>query len=139
MPYTVRPDMVGVALQNAGVLLIFSSAAIAAAGATAIAGGFAAFGLAICAKQHLLGGPLVATVLVLRAWRRGRAWARLVGMGLLTAAAIVAGIYVVEDWSHKEGMSTAFLVAAPARRGCIRPTGVRRGSPWRTLAGEARA
>ena len=114
LPYTVRPDMVGVALETAGVLLILGALQRERPGATAIVGGFAAFALAICVKQHLLGGPLVATVLVLRAWRRGRIGARLVGMGLLTAAAIVAGIYVVEDVVAQGRASTAFLVAAPA-------------------------
>ena len=83
-------------------------------GAIAVAGGFAAFGLAICAKQHFLGGPLVATVLLLRAARRGRATVRLAGLAVITAGAIVAVVYVVEELATGGRMSQAIFVAAMA-------------------------
>ena len=107
-------------------------------GAAPIAGGFAAFGLAMCAKQHFLGGPLVATLLLLRAAWRGRASARLPGLGVLTAAAIVAVVYVVEELATGGGCRRRSSSPRWRRRGCIRPTGCAGRSCWRTSAVEAR-
>ena len=112
IPFTVRPDMLGIGLQTTGVLLILRALRSERPGRMAIAGGFAAFGLALCVKQHFLSGPVVATLLLLRGSWRGRVSPRLVGLGVLTAAAIVAGVFVVEELATEGRMSQAIFVAA---------------------------
>jgi hypothetical protein len=114
IPFTVRPDMLGVGLQTTGVLLILRALRSERPGRMAIAGGFAAFGLAMCVKQHLLSGPVVATLLLLRGSWRGRVPPRLVGLAVLTAAAIVAGVCIVEELATAGRMSQAILGAAAA-------------------------
>jgi hypothetical protein len=114
MPYTVRPDMLGVALQTTGVLLILRALSSGRPGVVAIVGGFAAFGLAMCVKQHLVGGPVVATILLVWASWRGRVSLRVVGMGALTAAAIVAAVYGTEELATEGLMSQAIFTAAAA-------------------------
>jgi hypothetical protein len=113
-PYTVRPDMLGVGLQTTGVLLVLRAYCSKRAGGRGIVGGFAALGAAICLKQHLVGGCFAATVLLFWAWCRGRVSLRLVGLGVLTAGAIVATVYGVEELATDGRMSQAIFVAAPA-------------------------
>ncbi len=114
IPYTVRPDMIGVGLQTTGVWLILRARESQRPGALAVAGGFAAFGLAICTKQHFVGGPVVATMLLVWAAWRGRVSWRLVGLGVLTGAAVVAGVGVIEELATGGRMSQAIFVAAAA-------------------------
>ena len=114
MPFTVRPDMIAAGLQTTGVWLILRALQSRRPGAVAVAGGFAAFGLAIAAKQHFLGGPLVATLLLLRAAWRGRVSVRLAGLAVITAGAIVGAVYVVEELATGGRMSQAIFVAAMA-------------------------
>ena len=114
MPYTVRPDMLGVAVQTTGVLLVLKALGRPRPAGRLIAGGFAALGLAICIKQHLAGGLFVSTALLLWEWGRGRVSSRLVGLAMLTAAGVVAVVYGVEEVATEGRMSTALLVAAPA-------------------------
>ncbi len=58
IPFTVRPDMLGVGLQTTGVMLVLAALRSERASGRAIAGAYAAFGLAICVKQHFVGGPV---------------------------------------------------------------------------------
>jgi Dolichyl-phosphate-mannose-protein mannosyltransferase len=114
IPFTVRPDMIGVGLQTTGVWLVLRALQSGRPGAVAVAGGFAAFGLAICVKQHLVGGLVVATLLLLWAAWRGRAPRRLVFVAGLTAASVLAAVYVVEELGTGGRMSQAIFVAAAA-------------------------
>jgi hypothetical protein len=114
IPFTVRPDMIGVGLQTTGVWLILRALQSQRPRAMGVVGGFAAFGLAICVKQHFVGGPVVATMLLLWAAWKGRASGRLVGLGVLTAAALVAGVGVIEELATGGRMSQAIFVAAAA-------------------------
>ncbi len=106
--------MLGIALQTMGTLIILKAFRAERTGGLAVAGGFAAFGLAICAKQHLVGGFLVATILMLRACRQGRISPRLVSLGVLTTAAIGTAIYGTEELATEGRMSQAVIVAAIA-------------------------
>jgi hypothetical protein len=114
MPYTVRPDLAGIALQTAGVFLILRALYSERPGGLSIVCGFAAFGLAMCVKQHLVGGFITGTILLLWAARRGRVAPRLIGLGVFEAAAIVAAVYGVEELATEGRMSQALFVAAPA-------------------------
>jgi hypothetical protein len=114
MPFAVRPDMLGVAFQTTGVLLVLSSLQSKRPGRLAIVGGFAAFGLAMCVKQNLVGGFSVATILSLWAVGRGRMPLRKVAVGVLTAAAVAAAVYITEELATEGRMSQAVFVAATA-------------------------
>ena len=76
--------------------------------------GFAAFGLAICCKQHLVGGFVVATLLLSGAWWRGRVSLRLLGLAMLSTAVIVAVVYSAVEFATEGRMSAAIFIAAPA-------------------------
>jgi hypothetical protein len=114
MPFTVRPDMLGVALQTTGVLLILRALGSNRPGALAVVAGFAAFGLAICIKQHFVGGAVVSLILLLGAWRRRRIPLRLIGGGVLTAVGVVAAVFGIEELYTQGMMSKAIFIAAPA-------------------------
>jgi hypothetical protein len=112
IPFTVRPDMLGIALQTTGALIILKALRAERTGGLAVAGAFAAFGLAMCTKQHLVGGFSAATILVLMACRRGRVSPRLVALGVLTTAAVATAVYGTEEVATEGRMSQAVFVAA---------------------------
>jgi hypothetical protein len=114
MPFAVRPDMLGVAFQTTGVLLFLKSLRSERPGRLAFVGGFAAFGLAMCVKQNLVGAFAVATILSLWAVGRGRITLRVLALGVLTAAAVSAAIYGTEELATEGRMSQAAFVAATA-------------------------
>lgn len=137
IPYTVRPDMMGIAVQTFGVLLVLKAIGSKRPGGMAIVCGFAAFGVAICVKQHLAGGCFAATILLVWAWWRGQVSARLVGIGVLTAAAIVAAVYGIEELATEGRMSHAVFVAAPATIRVHPADRIRFGIVLATIAGES--
>jgi hypothetical protein len=112
MPYTVRPDMLGVALQSTGVLLVLSVLRSERPRGIILAAAFAAFGLALCVKQHYLAAPAVSTFLLLSAWVRGRISFNVVTGGLLTGLAIVLVVYGTEELATGGMMSQAVVRAA---------------------------
>ena len=113
-PFTVRPDMLGVGLQTAGVLLVLRALFAHPTRGAMLCTGFAAFGLAISFKQHLAGGFAVATLLLLGAWWRDRVSLRLVGLAVLSTLVIVAIVYGIEELATEGRMSEALFIAAPA-------------------------
>jgi Dolichyl-phosphate-mannose-protein mannosyltransferase len=114
MPFTVRPDMLGVAFQTTGVFLLLKSIGPGRPVRNAIWFAFAAFGLAICVKQHFVGGPVAGTLLLLWACRRGRASLRVVLLGMLLAFVIVAVFFAAEEVATEGRMSQAVFIAASA-------------------------
>ena len=114
MPFTVRPDMLGVAFQTTGVFLLLKAIESERPAGRAIVLAFAAFGLAICVKQHFVGGPIGGTFLLLWAWRRGRVSLRAVLLGMLLAFVIVAIFFAAEEVATEGRMSQAVFVAAAA-------------------------
>ena len=75
---------------------------------------FAAFGLAICVKQHFVGGPVVGTFLLHWAWRRGRVSLRAALLGMLVAFVIAAIFFAAEEVATEGRMSQAVFLAAAA-------------------------
>ena len=117
IPFAVRPDMLGVALQTIGVLLVLSVLRSERPRGTTLSAAFASFGLAICVKQHFIVGPLVSTCLLLAAWRRGQVAFRSIVRGLLTGVTLVLVVYGTEELATEGRMSQAvFLAAANAAR-----------------------
>jgi len=111
-PFSVRPDMMGVALQTAGVLLVLSYLQIPGAGRFKLSWAFALFGLAICTKQHLVTGTAVSLGVLMTGWRQGRVSRAPLIRGVLMAVAIVAMFYCAEEFVSGGRMSRAVFGAA---------------------------
>ena len=60
-PFAVRPDLVGIALQTGGIWLVLSALQAPRPGVGSLLGAYAAFGLAICVKQHNVVAPAITT------------------------------------------------------------------------------
>ena len=114
IPFTVRPDMLGVALQTTGVLLLLKAILSERPKGRSIALAFAAFGVAICVKQHFVGGLIAGTFLLLSTWRRGRVSLRIALLGMLPAFVIAAVFFAAMEISTEGRMSQAVVVAAAA-------------------------
>jgi Dolichyl-phosphate-mannose-protein mannosyltransferase len=111
-PYTVRPDMLGVALQTTGVFLVLSALRSDRPGRTILAVAFAMFGLAFCVKQQLVAAPATSALLVITAWLRGRVTSNHIACALLTCAAIVLLVYGTEELVTQGEMSQSVFRAA---------------------------
>jgi hypothetical protein len=112
MAYTVRPDMLGVALQTTGVLLVLSVLRSERPKGTTLAAAFATFGLALCVKQHYVAAPAISTFFLMSAWLRGHLSFNLITRALLTGLAIVLAVYGTEELLTGGRMSQAVFRAA---------------------------
>ena len=112
IPYTVRPDMLGVALQTTGVFLVLSTLRSERPGRIILAAAFAIFGLAFCVKQQLVAAPAISALLVIKAWLRGRVSSNHVAGALLAYAAIVLFVYGTEELVTQGEMSQSVFRAA---------------------------
>jgi hypothetical protein len=119
-PFAVRPDMVGIALQTAGILLVLSALQAERTGAVRLHSAYAAFGLAVCVKQHELGAAAVGTGMLLAAWLRGRLPFRLLVSSLMVGASITLLVLGAEEYATNGRMSRAIVLAA-ASVGRIHP------------------
>ncbi len=116
-PFTVRPDMVGIALQTIGVLLVLSAIGGESGSSARLVWGYAAFGLSACVKQHFVAAALVSTVLLLEASRRGQI--RLAGVvRCLSMACGIASIVYGAEWVVTGGLiwDSAFVAARAVGR-----------------------
>jgi hypothetical protein len=121
-PFAVRPDMIGVALQTTGVLMVLETLRLKRVRGVSLLGAYAAFGLAVCVKQHFLAAPAVSTGLLLWSWWRGRVAWPAIERSLLVAGAIVAALYGLEGMATGGRMWQAVVVAAGSV-GRIHPAG----------------
>jgi hypothetical protein len=112
MPYTVRPDMLGVALQTTGVFLVLSVLCSERPTGISLAAAFAAFGLAVCVKQHYVPAAAISTFFLFSAWLRGRLPFNLIARGLLTGLTIPLVVYGTEELATEGRMSRAVFQAA---------------------------
>jgi hypothetical protein len=111
---TVRPDMLGVALQTVGTWLVLRAARAAAPSARGLVPAYVAFGLAACVKQHdvapaLLCSAYLAGVALRRPGARGA-----VAAALLTGLAVAAVVYGAEQ-AATSGMLWETVVETPVR------------------------
>jgi hypothetical protein len=119
--FAVRPDLVGVALQTFGVLRVL--AVVRQEGSRGgLLSAYAAFGLAVCVKQHLVAAPLLSTGVLLVAWRHGRVALREIERALLLGAVIVATVYLLEALVTGGRIWQAAFVAA-SQVGRVHPGG----------------
>jgi hypothetical protein len=116
-PFAVRPDMAGVALQTAGVLLVLSATRGEIGSGRRVIWGYAVFGLAACVKQHLVAAAAVSTMLLLLDSRGDRVRLGILARGLAVGAGIVALIYGLE-WVVTGGRiwEAAFVAARDVGR-----------------------
>jgi hypothetical protein len=111
-PIAVRPDMLGVAFQTAGVLLVLSVLQAHRPGWVRLCAGFTAFALAFCVKQHLVVAAMLSTGLVSRAGRQGRLSGKTIERGLLPGLGIVLLVFGLEELVTWGRMGQAVWVAA---------------------------
>jgi hypothetical protein len=122
MPYTVRPDLLGIAFQTVGVLLVLMAVRGDGPGGRKLLAAYAAFALAFCTKQHFIVAAAISTVLAIPAARRHRALRKNLERGLLLACAIVAVLLGAEELLTGGRMSQAIFLAARSA-GAIHPGG----------------
>jgi hypothetical protein len=120
-PYSVRPDMMGIALQTTGLLLVLTVLRSKRRRGVMLVAAFAAFALAACVKQHFVVVSAISTVWLLAAWRRDRYASRLITRGLLMALTIVLLVYGAEELASAGRMSRAIFRAA-ANVGQVHPS-----------------
>lgn len=111
-PVSVRPDMLGVALQTAGLLLVLSAMRGGRGSGRRIIGAYVAFGLAICVKQHLVVEAAVGTAVLVLNRRASAVPLATVARGLAAAGAIVTAVYGAEWVITQGGIWDAAFVAA---------------------------
>jgi hypothetical protein len=111
-PYTVRPDMLGVALQTTGVFLVLYALRSDKPGRIYVVSAFATFGLAFCVKQQFIIAPAISTFLVMTACLRGRISSKQVAAALLTCMVIVLAVYGTEEVVTRSEMSQSVFQAA---------------------------
>jgi hypothetical protein len=111
-PYTVRPDMLGVALQTTGVFLVLSALRSERPGRITLTAAFATFALAFCVKQQFVAAPAVTALLLLTACLRGRVSSDHVASTFLTYAAIVLVVFGTEELVTGGEMSRSVFRAA---------------------------
>ena len=114
MPYTVRPDMLGVALQTTGVFLVLSVLRSEQPREIILSAACAAYSLAACVKQHYLAAPAISTCFLISAWLHGRLSFKLVMRGLLAGLAIILVVYGTAELATGGRMSQAVFRAAAA-------------------------
>ena len=114
IPYAVRPDMLGIALQTTAVFLVLSTPQIPGSAGALLPAAFAAFGLAACIKQQFVAAPAISTLLLVSACAAGRLPFKFVVRGLATGVAIVLLVYGIEELATGGRMSQAVFQAAAA-------------------------
>jgi hypothetical protein len=113
-PYTVRPDMLGVAFQTTGVFLVLHALRSDRPRRIYVVSAFATFGLALCVKQQFIMAPAISSVLVTTACLRGRISSKAVALAILTGAAIMLAVYGTEEVVTRAEMSQSVFRAALA-------------------------
>jgi hypothetical protein len=136
MPYTVRPDLLGIAFQTAGVLLVLSALGDDRRRSGKLLWACAAFALAFCTKQHFVVPIAISMGFLVSARRRGRVSFRHIERGLLVALAISLLVFGTEELMTSGRMSRAVFLAARSV-GTIHPgSWYRSGIVWlATVAG----
>ena len=92
----VRPDMLGIAMQTWGVVLILGALEAARPDRRKIVMAFVCFGAAACVKQQLLANAAASTLLLAAAWRQKRLDFATLVIALLCDAAVIFTYYGAE-------------------------------------------
>jgi len=123
-PFAVRPDMLGIALQSAGLYLILSALVGEGRSNSRILWGYVAFGLALCVKQHLVVEAGICTVFLIWKSRGAGIPISTIARAIAVCALIVTTVYGAE-WVITGGeiWNSAFVAARQV--GQIYPGGFR--------------
>jgi hypothetical protein len=113
-PVAVRPDMAGVALQTVGVLLVLEALHTKGSQGPRLLLASAAFGLAVCVKQHFVMPATISTWLLITGWWQGQVRWRLLGRSLLLGATVAAVVYGLEGLVTEGRIWQAAFLAAGA-------------------------
>jgi hypothetical protein len=97
LPIAVRPDMLGVALQTAGVLLVLRAIQTDRPCVRELSAGYVAFALAFCIKQQFVVAAAISTGLVLTAWWHHRLALKLIERSMVLGLVIVLVVYGLEE------------------------------------------
>jgi hypothetical protein len=112
LPFEVRPDLFGLALQTWGIVLVLGGLVSDPPHTRKTLLAFACFALAGCTKQHMVVAPGVSMLLLMGAWARGRlGWKTIVG-ALLVELVILLSYYGLEEYATAGRMSRSVFVAA---------------------------
>jgi hypothetical protein len=118
-PFAVRPDMLGVALQSWGAVLVLES--LAGRGRR-LASASVLFGLSACVKQHLLAAWAVSVAFAAGGRLRGRPGSSPMLRLVLPGALVVALVYGAE-WLVTGGRVWEAAFVAAANVGQVHPGG----------------
>lgn len=110
--FEVRPDMLGIAFQTAGILLMLRALGPARTGTVSVNAAAVCFAIAMCIKQQYLVAPLVSVALMAGVWARGRLGLTSVLRFLAIASALPLLYYGVEEWITSGRMSACVFTAA---------------------------
>jgi len=112
LQFEVRPDMLGIALQTTGILLVLAALATEPIATSKLILAFGCFALASCIKQHFVVAPLVSLLLMFGAQARGRLDLASIARCVLIASAVVFCCYATDEWMTEGRMSQSVFVAA---------------------------
>jgi hypothetical protein len=110
--FAVRPDMLGVCLQTAGVLAVLAVLKGTSFDGPLLLAASGSLALAFCVKQTYVATAVVSAGLLLGAWRRGQILLKRIERGALLALLIVLAVYGTEEVASSGRMSQAVIVAA---------------------------
>jgi hypothetical protein len=114
---TVRADMLAVALQTAGVLMVLRSLVREEPRPKGLIAAAVAFALAFCTKQHDVACAAVSAVLLIRAAIRRPAWRGAVLRAHLVGLAVAGAYFAVEEVATIGQMSrSVFLLSREFHR-----------------------
>jgi hypothetical protein len=111
LPFEVRPDLLGIGLETAGVWIVLATLAEERP-ARALPCAFVCFALALCVKQHFVAAPAVSTVFLLAAAARGWLAFRAAVLPVFLGVTIIGVCYAGEQWATGGRMSQSVFVAA---------------------------
>ncbi len=112
IPFEVRPDMLGIAFQTTGTLLVLAALATVPVREAKLNAAAACFAAALCIKQQYLVAPLVSVLLMARALARGRLGVAAIARFVAIAMVLTLLYYGAEEWITGGHMSKSVFIAA---------------------------
>ncbi len=112
VPYAVRPDLLGIAFQTAGVLLVLGTLLDERRPGWRLLAAYLMFALAFCTKQHFVVAAAISTGLLMSAVRRRRVAFKGFERALLLGLAVVLAVFGTEELLTGGRMSQAVFLAA---------------------------
>ena len=112
IPFEVRPDMLGIAFQMTGILLVLAAIANVPVRESKLNAAAVCFAAAVCTKQQFLVAPLVSVVLMVGARASGRLGVTAIARFVAIASCLTVLYYGEEEWVTGGRMSKSVFIAA---------------------------